>query len=101
MACTRERGAGIVAACDGGGGPAVYFYLGETDSGAAFEDGIPIGGQLSRPYDGESLTLTLPAGQSLDVNGNTKWLLRCVGQIEGIASVLVEHKSDVERRCRV
>jgi hypothetical protein len=52
-----------------GGGPAVYFYLGETDSGAAFEAGIPIGGQLSRAYDGESLTLTLPAGQSLDGYG--------------------------------
>lgn len=52
-----------------GGGPAVYFYLGETDSSPSFGDGIPISGRLSRPYDDESLTLTLSPEQSLDGYG--------------------------------
>lgn len=52
-----------------GTAPAVYFYLGVTDSEADFENGIPIGPQLTRAYVDESITVQLPAGQTLNGYG--------------------------------
>jgi len=52
-----------------GTAPAVYFYLGETDDDDAFEAGIPIGPELDRAYDDESITLVLPEDQSLNGYG--------------------------------
>ena len=52
-----------------GGGPAVYFYLGETDTQQAFIDGLELEPQLDRPYDDESLVLVLPDGETLDGYG--------------------------------
>ena len=49
-----------------GTAPAVYFYLGATDSDPAFESGLQVPPLLDRAYDDESITLTLPAGQTLD-----------------------------------
>jgi hypothetical protein len=54
------------------GGPMVYAYLGTADSQSAFESGIAIGGRLNNrltPYVNEVVTLTLPAGQTLDGYG--------------------------------
>jgi hypothetical protein len=50
-------------------GPRVFAYLGTSDSQQAFINGIPIGGRLNNrltPYVNEVVTLTLPAGQTLD-----------------------------------
>ncbi len=55
-----------------GGGPAVYFYLGESDSPAAFGSGIPIGPLLSGTvFDGSqaSFAVDLPAGQTFEGYG--------------------------------
>ena len=49
-----------------GGGPAVYFYLGTNASYNAFLNGIPIGNQLTRAYSNETVTVSLPAGQTLE-----------------------------------
>ena len=52
-----------------GGGPRVYAYLGITNTNAAFEAGLPIGPLLTRAnpaYVSDTLTLTLPASQTLD-----------------------------------
>ena len=49
-----------------GGAPAVYIYLGATNTHAGFVDGIPISGLLDRPYNGETLLLQLPEGQTLE-----------------------------------
>jgi hypothetical protein len=52
-----------------GTAPAVYLYLGEHDTQADFENGFPIGPMLDRAYADESVTVQLPAGQSLDGYG--------------------------------
>ena len=52
-----------------GGGPAVYFYLGATDSNVDFENGLQLDPKLDRAYNDESLTLTLPPGETLDGYG--------------------------------
>lgn len=55
-----------------GGGPAVYFYLGESDSPAAFGSGIPIGPLLSATvFDGSQapFVIDLPAGQTFEGYG--------------------------------
>lgn len=50
-----------------GGGPAVYFYLATEDSQSAFIAGIPIGPLLTGTvYTNDTLTLHLPAPQTLD-----------------------------------
>ena len=50
-----------------GGGPAVYFYLGTNNTQQAFVHGIPIGGLLTgQVFSGNTVTVTLPAGQTLD-----------------------------------
>ena len=49
-----------------GTAPAVYFYLGETDSQQSFVNGIPIGPHLNRPYNDETIIVQLPEGQTLD-----------------------------------
>ena len=50
-----------------GGGPAVYFYLGTNDTQQAFVDGISIGGLLTgTAYSNDTVTVSLPAGQTLD-----------------------------------
>ncbi len=49
-----------------GGGPAVYFYLGEEDSTPAFEDGLQLMPLLTGTvYNGEDVFLTLPPGETL------------------------------------
>ncbi len=48
-----------------GGGPAVYFYLGTEASNPAFAGGLPIGPQLTRPYNDETVMLTLPPGETV------------------------------------
>lgn len=53
-----------------GGGPAVYFYLGATNSQPAFASGLRIYPLLSgTPYSDDSITLTLAANESLDGYG--------------------------------
>lgn len=52
-----------------GTAPAVYFYLGETDTHGDFVRGIPIGPELERAYDDETVTVQLPEGQTLDGYG--------------------------------
>jgi hypothetical protein len=52
-----------------GTAPAVYFYLGETDSDMDFANGLQLEPHLDRAYDDESLTLHLPEGLSLDDYG--------------------------------
>jgi hypothetical protein len=49
-----------------GPAPAVYFYLGAEDTNIAFTNGLSVPPQLIRDYNDESLTLTLPAGETLD-----------------------------------
>ncbi len=49
-----------------GTAPAVYFYLGESDSDAAFDEGLGLMPLLDRAYAEETLTLFLPDGQTLD-----------------------------------
>jgi hypothetical protein len=51
------------------GGPLVFAYLGAADTQQGYIDGIAIGGRLNNrltPYVNEVVTLTLPAGQTLD-----------------------------------
>jgi plastocyanin len=53
-----------------GGGPLVYFYLGETDANASYINGLAVEPLLSGTvYSGESLTLTLPPGETMDGYG--------------------------------
>ncbi len=53
-----------------GGGPAVYFYLGATNSNSSFANGLAVPPLLSGTvYSGDSLTLTLPPGETLDRYG--------------------------------
>lgn len=49
-----------------GTAPAVYFYLGTENTNAALKAGVAIGPRLTRPYNDETITVELPAGQSLD-----------------------------------
>ena len=50
-----------------GGGIIVYAYLGATDSNAAFASGLETGPQLvGPPFNGGSLVIDLPPGQTLD-----------------------------------
>lgn len=49
--------------------PAVYFYLGESDTYNAFLNGLQLDPLLDRAYNDESLTLTLPPGETLDGYG--------------------------------
>jgi len=50
-----------------GGGPAVYFYLGTNDTDLAYTQGTYIGPLLTgTSYTGQSVTVSLPPGQSLD-----------------------------------
>ena len=62
-----------------GGGPAVYFYLGTTDSNAAFSSGLQLDPQLTRAYDDEAFTLTLPPGETLDAYGAVSVWCAAVG----------------------
>ncbi len=51
------------------GGPRVFGYLGATNTQQGFINGISIGGRLNNrltPYVSETVTLTLPTGQTLD-----------------------------------
>jgi hypothetical protein len=59
-----------------GTAPLVYFYLGATNTQNDFLNGIPIGPQLDRAYADETLTVTLPPGQS--INGYTAISVWCV-----------------------
>ncbi len=52
-----------------GTAPAVYFYLGETNTNQDFANGIPIGPQLDRPYEDETVVVQLPEGETLDGYG--------------------------------
>ena len=52
-----------------GTAPAVYFYLGATDTQDDFVNGKPIAARLNLAYNDESLTLTLPENESLDGYG--------------------------------
>ncbi|UCE60900.1 MAG: DM13 domain-containing protein [Phycisphaerales bacterium] len=49
-----------------GTAPLVYFYLGGNDTHDAFVTGLEVPPLLTRPYVDESLTLTLPEGETLD-----------------------------------
>jgi|GEM_PF-784672 len=49
-----------------GTAPAVYFYLGETNTQQGFINGIPIGPELVSAYDDETVVVQLPEGQTLD-----------------------------------
>ena len=49
-----------------GTAPLVYFYLGASDDDSAFDNGLQLEPLLDRPYDDETLTLTLPEGETLD-----------------------------------
>jgi hypothetical protein len=50
-----------------GGGPAVYFYLGATNSTPAFDNGLRIQPLLTGTvYNDDTLTLTLPPGETVD-----------------------------------
>ena len=48
-----------------GTAPAVYFYLGETNTQEDFENGIPIGPLLGA-YDNETVVVQLDEGETLD-----------------------------------
>jgi|GEM_PF-1649382 len=53
-----------------GGGLSVYFYLGATDTHASFVVGLQIGPPLlGTVFSDDSLTLTLPPGETLDDYG--------------------------------
>ncbi len=52
-----------------GTAPAVYFYLGETDTNNDFLNGLQLDPLLDRVCGDKSLTLTLPEGESLDDYG--------------------------------
>ena len=49
--------------------PAVYFYLGETNTDEDFMNGLQLEPLLDRPYADESLTLFLPDGETLEGYG--------------------------------
>jgi hypothetical protein len=49
-----------------GTAPLVYFYLGASDNDIDFENGLQLEPLLDRAYEDESLTLTLPEGETLD-----------------------------------
>lgn len=49
-----------------GTAPAAYFYLGTAQSNTAFANGLQLDPQLTRAYNDELLTLTLPPGETLD-----------------------------------
>lgn len=49
-----------------GTAPAVYFYLGATNTYSAFLNGLQLEPLLNRAYTNETLTLTLPVGETLD-----------------------------------
>jgi hypothetical protein len=53
----------------GSTGAAVYFYLGATNSNGDFASGLQLDPELTRPYNDETLTLTLPVGETLDGYG--------------------------------
>jgi hypothetical protein len=59
-----------------GGAPLVYFYLGATNSQTDFVNGIPIGPELDRAYQDETVVVQLPEGQTLD--GYTAISVWCV-----------------------
>jgi hypothetical protein len=52
-----------------GQAPAVYFYLGETNTYNDFLNGLQLQPELDRPYNDESLTLFLPEDETLDGYG--------------------------------
>ncbi|MDY7108686.1 MAG: DM13 domain-containing protein, partial [Planctomycetota bacterium] len=52
-----------------GTAPAVYFYLGETNTDEDFMNGLQLQPELDRPYNDESLTLFLPEGETLEGYG--------------------------------
>ncbi len=49
-----------------GTAPAVYLYLGATDTNADFENGIPASPLLDRAYNVEDLIGVLPPGETMD-----------------------------------
>lgn len=49
-----------------GTAPAVYFYLGQTNSNDDFENGLGLLPRLDRAYNDESLVRALPDGETLD-----------------------------------
>lgn len=49
--------------------PAVYFYLGRTNTYSDFFNGIPIGPLLTRAYSDETISVELPQGETLDGHG--------------------------------
>ena len=60
-----------------GGGPAVYFYLGQSNDNAAFSQGLALPPLLSgTTYRGDELQVDLPAGRTLD--GYTAISVWCV-----------------------
>ena len=52
-----------------GTAPAVYFYLGEKNTNSSFSNGLEVPPLLDRAYNNETLTLTLPPGETLDGYG--------------------------------
>lgn len=59
-----------------GQGPSVFFYLGTDGQYAARDGGILVGNRLNRndPYLGETITIALPDGVTLDdFNGVSVW----------------------------
>ncbi|MCP4251514.1 MAG: DM13 domain-containing protein [bacterium] len=70
-----------------GGGPAVYFYLGATNTSQDFANGLRLAPLLTGTvYNDEALTLTLPAGQTLDGYGAISVWCEAVGVSFGSAS---------------
>ena len=49
-----------------GTAPAVYFYLGASESHFDLAHGIPIGPLLDRAYNDETIVVQLPEGQTID-----------------------------------
>ena len=79
-----------------GSGPAVYFYLGGNNTHDAFVNGQAIGPHLTRPYDDETIMLTLPEGDSMDrFSALSVW---CVDfQVSFSSAVFrLEHPADVD-----
>ncbi len=57
-----------------GTAPAVYFYLGATDTYNDYLNGLEVPPLLDRAYADETMVLTLPAGETLDdYNGISLW----------------------------
>ena len=75
--------------------PAVYFYLGVTDSQPSYINGIPIGPRLDRAYNDETVMVQLPEGETIDGYGAisvwcaqfhanfTSASFRCPGDLNG------------------